>query len=294
MFLLQLVERYTLDCAIGASDSYREQLLVAVRLYCRFLGQNAKLADCTDDNVNHFCQWLLDNGRRHATAIGRRNSILTLWRYAYALGATNTFPARIRRIRSPHRVVRAWSIDEVRVLLFVAMNDDRQFTDGQPCGLWFGSLISSAWDSALRLGDLLLLNVANITASQQVIRMNKTGDEVVIKLSIFSVKLIQQLTELTQAKDKIWPLWGRREAFYRRFASLVERAGITKGTFRWIRRGRLSAIAASGADASLAAGHRSQLVTVRHYLDRSKAAAPPAQPLGTIPELERAFSISAV
>jgi len=71
--------------------------------------------------------------------------------------------------------------------------------------------------------------------------------------------------------DRVWPLWARREAFYRAFRSLVASAGIREGTFRWLRRTAATQVEIEhpGRSTELL-GHASRSTTEQWYLDRSQ------------------------
>jgi monovalent cation:proton antiporter-2 (CPA2) family protein len=78
----------------------------------------------------------------------------------------------------------------------------------------------------------------------------------------------------------VWPLWGRREAFYRHFARVVVAANIRPGTFRWLRRTAATQLERiePGRGTELL-GHASRSTTEQWYLDKSQLGTPPLPPL---------------
>lgn len=259
------------------SDGYVVQLGVAVSLLERFFGDAVKLADLSDDLVNRFCDWLSEAGRAPDTVRGRRNSILCLWREAFQLRILDTAPARIRRIRAHRRLPQAWTQDEVFRLIDYAVADQVAFSNGVTRGLWFGSLVAAGWDTALRLGDLLAYRVEWLTTQPIRFSQHKTGDDVVVTMSQSTVELAERLAKQTRSA-LVWPLWANRREFYVQFRKLRDRAGITRGSFKWLRRASITAVEAAGGNGSIHAGHRSRQVTERHYIDTGQLShlAPPA------------------
>lgn len=267
--LKAFVSHYRETADTDLSDGYVEQLHVAVRLLYRYHGGKVRLKDLDDDLVNGFVRWLTQQGRKPDTVRGRRNAILCLWRAAFQQCILKKQPQRILKIRSNRRLPVAWSRDEVIQLRNTALQDKRRLRRIDiERGLWFGSLISAAWDSALRLGDLLRLDHATVKASSPFrVRQSKTGDDVLVLLTDATMALIDQCMQQGPERDLIWPLWGNRDAFYYQFRQLVKRAEIRPGTFRFLRRSAVTDVEVNGGDGSLLAGHRSRVVTERHYID---------------------------
>jgi hypothetical protein len=161
----------------------------------------------------------------------------------------------------------------VSALASTALRDTRLILGDVPRGLWLASLICAGWDTALRLGDLLAMR--HPLAEEMVIQQHKTGDDVWVRLRPETLRLVDRLRDRTRSAV-VWPLWAGRREFYVQFAKLVRRTGLT-GTFRFIRRGAITAVELAGEDGSRLAGHRSRAVTVRSYIDPHllRSSAPP-------------------
>jgi integrase len=126
---------------------------------------------------------------------------------------------------------------------------------------------------------LLSLRIIQVS-SHLTVRQAKTGSPVAIQLRPETLQAIQRQTNGRAATEPVWPLWGRREAFYRAFRKLVAASGIRKGTFRWLRRTAATQveIVAPGRATELL-GHQSRSTTESWYLDRSQLGTAPLPPL---------------
>lgn len=237
------------------------------------------LAELHADLVNDWLLWLRDNGRSPWTIKQRKISLLVLWRSAWEAGLAPPIEP-VRRLKPLHHDPQAWTLAEVHKLLEAA----ERFT--RP--LFWCSLIRAGYDSGLRLGDLLALRISQVSATLNV-RQRKTGSPVAIQFRPETLEAIQaHFGERKQTEadgsghkqtDLVWPLWGRREAFYRGFRRLVAASGIRRGTFRWLRRTAATQVETVQAGAGTALlGHASRSTTEAWYIDRSQLAHPPLPP----------------
>jgi integrase len=177
----------------------------------------------------------------------------------------------VRKLRPLHQQPKAWSIPEVRRLLSAADRSSRS--------LFWGSLCRAAYDSGLRLGDLLDLRCDQVGRQIEVLQ-EKTGRVVTVRLRPTTLQLVRRQIKGRAGCQPVWPLWGRREAFYRAFRRLVASSGIRPGTFRWIRRTAATQVerVKHGSSTELL-GHVSRATTETWYLDRSQLCHPPLPPL---------------
>lgn len=277
--LAAFIGQYRATSTDVLSDAYVEQLVVAVRLLDKYAGHAVTLGELSDSLANGFVDHLATD-RAPATVRGRRNSILALWREAFRQGIIDVQPQRIRRIRVGHRVPQAWDWDEVAQLLATVQREKKLLRNGIGRGIYFASLVSAAWDTALRLGDLLELTTDDIAHGRPFpVQQHKTGDAVAVSFSCGTSELVRECLDDGPPRSLVWPLWGRREAFFVMFRKMVAKAGIRRGTFKWLRRGAITDVEASGMDGSRLAGHRSRSVTERHYIDVSHLRPPSPRPL---------------
>jgi integrase len=228
------------------------------------------LADLNADLVNGWLLWLRDNGRSPWTIKQRKISLLVLWRSAWFDGLAPAIPP-IRRLKPLHHAPTAWTLAEVRQLLAAAEADRHR-------PAFWSSLIRAGYDSGLRLGDLLALCVHQVAPLCTIVQ-HKTGSPVAIQFRPETLQAIRRQIVGLAAGDAVWPLWGRREAFYRAFRRLICQAAIRPGTFRWLRRTAATQLEREqpGRGTELL-GHASRSTTETWYLDRAQLAAPPLPP----------------
>jgi integrase len=265
--LADLVGAYVAEHVYGVSPGYVSQLRLSVELFGRFLGRPATLADLRDVVVS---SWVDELVRRVAPATARtqRGNLLAIWRWAFESRRADEAPLRVRRVRIGRHCPRAWAPEELAAIFQAADALEGCFRGStMRRALWWGSLVRCAYDTALRLGDLLRLRLEDVRRGQVV--QHKTGEVVLFGLRPHTVKLVRR-QDAVVGGDLIWPLWGRREALYRAMRQLVDQAGVRPGTFRQLRRSAVTALecVAPGAGTRLA-GHAHRATTEAYYLDRS-------------------------
>lgn len=285
--LSELLDQFVLNHEEGLSKStiacfYRP----AISDFSRFLGHPAEVLDLRKENVNQWIQSKIDSQCASATVKTRRNAIMALWRWAYENDIVTEEPKRIRKVRLSYAGVDAWTPEEITRLVATAMEGKDSYlgTTGLVHSLFFASLISAGYDTALRLGDLLALRREMIVVKNRCgyIRVveSKTGKVKSARLYPHTMRLIDQLWDLKPDRQNIWPLWCRREQFYRSFNTLVKHAGIRKGTFRWLRRASITQVELIKPGwGTVHAGHSDPIITKRHYTDagqlNEEVTAPP-------------------
>ncbi len=270
MTLETYYESYLLEHELKPSS--QRCLRQTIQAFESWLGHTAELTDLSAETVNKYLVWLQENGRTPATIHSRRRVLLTFWRAAWEAELVDQLPRRVRKIKLPRANPQAWTPDEVRQLVVTCQDTPDCTALGIPKAAFWTSLVLTAWDSALRLGDLLAFERAWIPADGRLMVMqSKTGYGQTIQLRPITLEWINLCMENNRERRCIWPWASRREEFYKAFNRLVRRAGIRKGTFKWLRRASVTAVDAiqrgAGTDQ---AGHRDRGITLRHYVDASQ------------------------
>lgn len=158
--LKDLLDRLIVDHEHGLASSTVECFFKpGISDFSKFLGRPAVISDLTRDVVNRWLQQKTEAGCALATIKTRRNAILGLWRYAYEAEIIDHEPKRVRKIRLAYVGVTTWTQEEVTQLIRSSFNgpDGYLGDTGLPKSLYFAAIISVAYDTALRLGDLLAL-----------------------------------------------------------------------------------------------------------------------------------------
>ena len=296
MFLRDLLATYVANHEFGLKESSVGFLKAAIGSYERFLERRSTVADLQPLAINQFLDWLRLN-RKPDTFRTTRGGLLTLWKFAVDQSLTSIQPNGLRKVRIKRRSPTAWTPEELTKLI-QSLHESAEWSRsrmpcGVPAGIWWESIIRTAYDTGMRLGDLLCASSNQITVNgdSAVVRYvaNKTGDEFFRSMRPRTWYAVQQAIMTNRnAPNLIWPLWGARDNFYVVFNRIVARAEIRKGTFRWIRR-----TAVTWADiinpglGQQVAGHKSERVTSDSYRDVTQIGLALPSP----PDLEVALSL---
>jgi integrase len=279
--LAEIVARYVENHPYGISPGHVDNLRYSVNLFGRLVNsQPPTVSQFTPDVFNRYVDKLAATHAR-ATAKSQRGNLLTLWHFAYDVGMTEVPPLRIRKLRPLHHCPEAWDQLEIRRLMTTADAWPGVFRlTRQPRALFWGSLIRVAYDTALRLGDLLALTWADLEHGRIV--QHKTGRVVVFRTRESTRDHLRGLVR-TCPTCLVWPWHARRDWFYAAFKEIVTAAEIRPGTFRWIRRTAVTQLerVAPGAGTRLA-GHAHRSTTEDFYIDSGQLDPVPLPPLEVV------------
>lgn len=213
------------------------QYQIVAGLFTAWAGHEVRLDELDEDSVS---AWLRDYATQAAPATVRskRATILALWRAAAddRLCEPPTRRVRAQRRSAPRPVVEAWTIEEVEQLLAACQGLPRRHRCGLPRSVWWDLAIRVAWDSGLRWGDLIALQVASIRpdGSATVIQA-KTGRAVSFRLSASTLAILRA-TLAACPRQLVCPWPASHESFNQQVRLLVKKAGIRPGTWKWLRR----------------------------------------------------------
>ena len=246
-----------------------EQYQIAANLWERWAGRPIRLDEMDEKSLSAF---LRDYAATHApdTVRAKRNSILAVWRGAADDGLCDEpMGRRVRRCSVPESVVTAWTREEVQQLLATAATLKRS----HPCGLRRSELwplaIRVAWDSGLRWADQMAIQVSAVRPDGLVsVRQNKTGKVSTFQFSTSTMAALRASLDRCP-RSIVIPWTASGETFRDQVTTLVKKAGVRAGTWKWIRRG-------SGSDVELqerGAGHQhlgnTRAVFEKNYADRT-------------------------
>jgi integrase len=207
----------------------RYLIALKVKVFREWLGREAKLSDLTPETVNQFVLHRLEV-RSRETVRGERSILRGIWAHAFERGDTEVPPMRLRKVRRGVQPPDAWDENQLRSLLAIAAIQPGRFEkfDILRADYW-SAFILTAYDTALRLGDLLALECRKIRGpgSLTVIqhKTRKPLDVVISERAWGEVKKIRS--------SKRPYLFGGvicRRHFFPSFARLVRAAGLEGGT----------------------------------------------------------------
>jgi integrase len=214
------------------------QYEIVVRLVDRWAGRQVRLDELDSQLVS---AWLADYGKtvQPNTARSKRQMILSLWRSAVDDGLADpvALMRRVRQVRVPWKAPVAWTHDEVERLLVACRSLPRWHRCGLRRSEWWALAIRIAYDSGLRWEDQVKrLRVDQITEDGLVAwGQSKTGRVVVCRLSMETMACLRASLQRCP-RELATPWLGSHETFADQVRTLVARAGVRPGTWKWIRR----------------------------------------------------------
>jgi integrase len=272
----ELLDAYCLER--GLCHNTVVQYSDSVRVFERFLCVlAAPLATLSAENINRFALWL-EPCVRPRTVKNRVGNLSTLARAALDAGYIPAL-SKIVRVRVPQQVVRGFTPDEVRRLLIEAAKLNRSYPCGVPRALWWTALVRLNWDTGLRISDILTLRFTDLRDNRTIsVSQQKTKRVVTSQLSDETVQCVAAIRE--PHRELILPWHARREALFKQFRMLAERAGVN-GTTKFLRRGGATQMWKLRGPTAAARylGHTDLTGSLaqRNYLDQSQVCelAPP-------------------
>ncbi len=228
------------------------QLLVTVKQLAIWHGKAVPIglaADC--DFLNRYLLWVERVLERSAyTIIARRRNLLTLLDAAADDGLCPAVRRRkVRCPRCPALIPKCLTAQQMGRLIAACDDWDAQcrsmphyrdvLPNGKPRGLFWKTFVATAWDTALRLSDVLALERQDITLGRGLtIVQAKSGRQHRVQ---FHQQTLAWIDDLMDGDDHgaIIPVWCERRQFYRHFKNLTTFAGVPCTT-KWIRRGSAS------------------------------------------------------
>lgn len=247
-----------------ACPKYAENLRAAARGLSRTAGGPVRTAELSADLLNRHLRSLAARLLSDQHRANQRRLLLTLWRSAARRGLAVTPPLDdVATVRVRDRLVRAWSLEEVRQLLAAA--ESAPGACGTiPARLYWPSYVRAAWDTGLRGCDLRSLEFAWLKARVQYVQ-RKTGRRIWLSLRPATLQAIAACHSAQPSSRLVWPLWCHMRNWRLAAADLVASAGLA-GSIGRLRHS--SGTAAEGANPGR--GHEflgnGRAVFERHYL----------------------------
>lgn len=193
------------------------------------------VAELTPETVNRFLASL--DGLSPHTVNGYRANIMAVW--SDAIGTRVIW--KIRRAKTPRIPVEGWTVAEIAQLCEAAERLREPLINGISKRLLMLSAIHAGFSTGQRFGDLVALETARIAADGYCeILQSKTGKIVPVRFSRDAMELFAE-----HKRDFIIPLPYTQKWFCDHFGRLVAAAGITPGTFKFLRRSAGSCVEAA-------------------------------------------------
>jgi integrase len=244
---------------------------IAFRHFAKFLGRPAKLSDLTNDNVGDLMQWLVDHGRANRTANKNRDMLCAVWRFANSEGKLRKGP-NVMPLDEPTRAPVAWTKSEL-AKLWAACKAETGHVRDTPAATWWLALHSVLWNSAERIGAVLLLKWSEVDLDEGFInfraetrKFRKTDN--VAKLHDVTIALLRGFP--SRDPETLVFSWPKcRSSLWNHYRSLLKHSGLAhdRGSkFHRMRKSAATWFEVTGGNATDLLLHTSRQVT-KSYLD---------------------------
>lgn len=263
ILLADLVSQYALTRDIKPDTVLYYRYVV--RCLNLFAGGSVCVGELTDDLLNRWLSWMLEEKYSRKTIRNYRAAILTLWRNAYDDDLVDTLPRRVRLVRRTPTVPEAWRQAQTEAVLREAEQVGGRFrTSGIPRGKLLRALVLASYYSGLRPCDILALRWEDIGADGCIaIIQAKTSWPILAQLPIDCMAAI--LETVPPDRERVFPL--NRRTWYKWAVALAQRAGL-KGSPKWLRRSGATAVEKlQRGSAQGFLGHKTPGLAYRHYVD---------------------------
>lgn len=197
------------------------------------------------------------------TVRSERSDILSLWNGA-ADADLLAYPVmrRIRLAQAPELLVECYTVDEVRELAAAAVGLVGVYRWGVTRRAYWSAAIRLAWDTGLRRGDVIRFR-RDAVRPDGVARVLQAKTKKVVP-----AKLRPTTIAALDAVGGLYPLrWATDIGYFsRHFRRLVVASGVSRGSFKWLRRASGSYVEADQPGAGHKhLGQSGAQVFTRHY-----------------------------
>jgi len=272
MKLRNYLEHYIAARDLSAStiSGYR----TVVRRIDSWRGSPVKLKHLSDEFLNDFLTWSLNNATSRYTTKTRRTQLLVLARGANEDGLSEYEPRKVKTIKCPRPLIDVWNVEEMQRLQEAAGELKGTFIrTGLNKGRFVKAIIAVAWDTALRRGDLLRLEMDWLRSKTFTVVQGKTGAQKVCRINDSTLKLVEAIDPA--AREIAFPMWAGPDRLVVIAKQAMRNAGLESPRgqfFHKIRRSSITHIeAVCKGTGWIHGGHSDPTITSKHYLNIEEA-----------------------
>lgn len=214
-----------------------------------------------------FSGWLKSLPLSNTTKINYRRMLITLLKWGNRHDLCDYDTDLLPRVKQKKLPTIAWTEKEVLKLYKCATRCNKRFQTGCPERLYWQTFILVGYETGIRLGDLLTLNIDQVRGNRLYITHSKTGVASAKCISKEATCRVHKMICLSTNDTVLgWAL--SRKYVTIKFASLVRNAGLS-GTIKYLRRsGATHCEKHQPGSASRFLGHISgQALARRNYID---------------------------
>ena len=284
MTLQQLFDNFYRPLRLRGRSANTSRLYgCTIRSFWKWLGHEPTISDLNDLTISRFLEYR-GSIRSPYTAEKERTQLVSLWRFAADRNLVTDRPC-VPPAPLPDRIPEAWSIDQLRALMQAACSTPGRI-GSIPAGVWYPALITVLWETAERIGAILLCQPADFAPPFLHVRAEyrKGGKrDRAYRLSPVACDLVTRAC----GANRVFEWVGSREYLWTKYKDVVKRAGLPTGRkcgFHQLRRSAASHFTSLGGDAVKLLDHSSPRITNRWYLDRRLTDREPP-PCDVLPSL---------
>lgn len=268
MQLDALLADYVATNPLIRSPETSRLLRVSTKHFQAFTSLGAHASELTDRNLVSYAQWRRNLGRSESTIEREVAKLLTLARYAAALGL---LPApRIRQVKARIETPVAFLRHEVRALFRAARHYQKPIRT-VPGNVYMVALLDVIWDCGERVGALCHVTRADIDLRGRWLRITtrkQNGRTLVRRLSRRTVRSLSKLMA-AHTSDRVFGVVDRT-SLYGPLNEILIAAGLPtdrRHKFHALRRSHASYLHVAGGDARASLDHADEATTRRYYFD---------------------------
>ena len=231
-----------------------------------------RVTEVSSDGINRYLRLRLQE-RKATTVRTERSILLTLSRWAWDRGMIDDPPRGVLKIKARKPPTKAWSIDQLRVVLEETRKLDATRTrKGVSLGVFLRAWCLLGYECGARFGDLMSMRGDHLDGDAVQWTQSKTGDSITRILSPACVQACREMLALSPDGRILGWVMRPRQA-QRQMRQLLDRAGVG-GTSKWLRRsGATHCEIAKPGSGRLHLWHRSVGLFEQAYADWSQLRA---------------------
>lgn len=261
-----ILDRYRLFTPLAAGTVQQRQ--ITIKLFSRFLGRPATVADLARETVSAWLAWLATS-RGATTVQAKRSAIMALWRFAFDEGLCTDEPRGVRSIKVPSRDPEAPGRDDVAKIINACRDHGGRHAAALVATYWL------CWETCCRISAVYNAKPEDFDQRDGKVRLfeSKTGQH---RLFPLCEEARAALDALPKNRRRLCGATIVVKRFRDALTHVLEAAGLPadhRSKFQRIRRAKYTAVAVRFGLVAAArhAGHKSTAMA-RYYLDSSHAA----------------------
>ena len=231
-----------------------------------------RVTEVSSDGINRYLKLRLQE-RKATTVRTERSILLTLSRWAWDRGMIEDPPRGVLKIKASKPPTKAWSVDQLRVVLEETRKLDATRTrKGVSLGVFLRAWCLLGYECGARFGDLMSMRGDHLDGDAVQWTQSKTGDSITRILSPACVQACREMLAMSPDGRILGWVCRPRQA-QRQMRQLLDKAGVG-GTSKWLRRsGATHCEIAKPGSGRLHLGHRSVGLFEQAYADWSQLRA---------------------